>query len=147
MFRPLFGLVLGLVALGPALASAQPSSPSPAPAQPKAQSKAKGDHRPSQCFLSREYEGFRPIDDHSFYIRVNVNQFYRIELQGACPEIMFPDARLITVVRGSDQICGPLDWDLKVGQSPPSIPVPCIVKSQTPLTQAEAAALEPRQKP
>lgn len=145
MFRPLFGLVLGFglgfAALGPTPASAQPSSPSPSPAPSKAE------HRPSQCFLSREYEGFRPIDDHSFYIRVNVNQFYRIELQGSCPEIMFPDARLITVVRGTDQICGPLDWDLKVGQSPPSIPVPCIVKSQTPLTQAEAAALAPRQKP
>ncbi|MGC1304593.1 MAG: DUF6491 family protein [Caulobacteraceae bacterium] len=100
-----------------------------------------------QCFLSRDYEGFRPIDDHSFYIRVNVNDFYRIELEGACPEITYPDARLITVVRGSDEICGPLDWDLKVGESPPSIPVPCIVKSQTKLTPAEAAAIPRKQKP
>jgi Family of unknown function (DUF6491) len=137
MFRPLFGLVLGVAALAPALALAQ------APAQ----SKAKGDARGSQCFLSRDYEGFRPIDDHSFYMRANVNQIYRIELQEACPEIAYPDARLITVVRGSDWICGPLDWDLRVGQSPPSIAVPCIVKSQTRLTPAEAAAIPPKQKP
>jgi hypothetical protein len=129
MLRSLLGLAVGLacVASAPAMAA------SPA--------------KPNQCFRSQDYEGFRPIDEHGFYIRVRVNEFYKIEVEGSCPELLYPDARLITVVRGSDEICGPIDWDLKVGQSPPDIPVACIVKSQTRLTKDEAAAIPPKQKP
>lgn len=129
MFRSLLGLAAGLVcaAAGPAMAKDPP--------------------KPNQCFFSRDYQGFRAIDQHAMYIRVNVSDIYRIEFEGTCPEILEPDARLITVVRGSDQICGPLDWDLRVGQSPPSIATPCIVKSQTRLTPAEAAAIPRKQKP
>ena len=130
MSRATCGLAVLLLGVAPGMALAQAK-----------------DTRAGQCFLSRDYEGFRPIDDHSFYIRTRVNTFFRIELQAACPQIAYPDARLITVVRGTDEICGPLDWDLKVGQSPPSIPIPCIVKSQTRLTPAEAAAIPPKQKP
>jgi hypothetical protein len=105
------------------------------------------DRRPSQCFLSRDYQAFRPIDRHAMYIRVGVSDVYRIDFEGECPRITYPDARLITVVRGSDQICGPLDWDLRISQGPPDIAEPCIVKSQTPLSPAEVAAIPPRQRP
>jgi len=102
----------------------------------------------NQCFRSQDYQSFRPIDDHAFNIRVGVRDYYRIEVEGACPELTQPDAFLITTVRGSDEICGPLDWDLKIGQSGPgNIAVACIVKRQTKLTPAEAAAIPPRQKP
>ncbi|WP_158915747.1 DUF6491 family protein [Caulobacter sp. S45] len=131
MLRPLRGLLIGAACLAAGSASA----------------KDQPDRKPSQCFRSRDYQGFRPIDAHAMYIRVNVRDIYRIEFQDECREITYPDARLITVIRGSDQICGPLDWDLKVGQSPPDIPVPCIVKSQTPLTAAEAAAIPAKQRP
>jgi hypothetical protein len=102
----------------------------------------------NQCFRSEDYQSFRPIDEHAFYIRVNVNDYYRIDVEGRCPELTQPQAFLITQVRGSDEICGPLDWDLKIGEpGPGGFSVPCIVKSQTRLTPAEAAAIPKKLKP
>jgi hypothetical protein len=102
----------------------------------------------SQCFRSESYQDFRAVNDHAFNIRVNVNDYYRIELEGACPTLTDPDAVLITRVRGSDLICGPLDWDLRVRESGPGgIAVGCIVKSQRKLTPEEVAAIPPKEKP
>ena len=83
------------------------------------------------------------------YLRVNVNEYFRIDMSGECPELTYPDAHLITVWRGSSEVCGPLDWDLKVadGTGPGSFAVPCIVKNQTRLTPAEAAAIPKKFKP
>jgi hypothetical protein len=101
-----------------------------------------------QCFRSGQYQGFHALNDHTMIIRVNVNDFYRIEMAGTCPELTQPDAILITEVRGSDMICGPLDWDLKVREpGPGGFAVPCIVKSQTKLTPTEVAALRRKDKP
>lgn len=101
-----------------------------------------------QCFRSHDYQGFRPVNDHSFIIRTNVNDHYRIETEGSCPELTYPQATLLTVVRGSDLICGPLDWDLRVGQTGPgAFFTPCIVKSQTRLTKEDVAALPKGQRP
>ena len=101
---------------------------------------------PPQCFLNRDYQGFHAVDDHSFYIRVRFHDIYRIETVGVCPMLDEPDARLITVEEGTDQVCGPLDWRLSVA-TVSSPPVPCIVKSQTPLTPAQAAAIPKGQRP
>ena len=101
-----------------------------------------------QCFRSHDYQAFRPVDDHTFNIRVDVNDYYRIETEGTCPALTYPQAFLITQVRGSDFICGPLDWDLRIGQpGPGGFSEPCIVKSQRKLTASEAAALPKRDKP
>lgn len=101
-----------------------------------------------QCFRSHDYQAFRPVDDHTFNICVGVNDYYRIDTEGTCPALTYPQAFLITQVRGSDLICGPLDWDLRIGQTGPGgFSEPCIVKSQSKLTAAEAAALPKRDKP
>ncbi len=103
--------------------------------------------RASQCFRNADYQDFKDIDDHGFYIRVNVSDIYRIDVE-TCPELTSPDAQLITVVRGSDYICDALDWDLKVRDSSiGSPPVACIVKAQTRLTAEEAARIPPKQRP
>jgi hypothetical protein len=70
-------------------------------------------------------------------------------MAGECPELTYPDAHLITVWRGSNEVCGPLDWDLKVadGSGPGSFAVPCIVKGQTRLSPAEVAAIPKKFKP
>ena len=103
--------------------------------------------KPDQCFRSIDYQDFRAINDHSFYIRTQINTVFRIDLAAPCTELTYPDAHLITVIRGSDYICDALDWDLKVGEEPPSIPEACIVSKQTRLTPAEAAAIPPKLRP
>lgn len=102
----------------------------------------------NQCFYSNQFEGFRAINDHAFYMRVNINDIYRIDLAQSCPELTYPDVRLDTVVRGSSLICGPLDWDLRVAQNGPGgFSTPCIVSGQTRLSKEEAAAIPRKLRP
>jgi hypothetical protein len=115
-----------------------------ASAQPSPGVKSKVD----QCFYSNQFQGFRAINDRSFYMRAGANDIYRIDLSSSCPALQYPDARLITVVRGSNLICGPLDWDLKVAQGGPGeIAEPCIVSAQTHLTKEEGAAIPKKLRP
>lgn len=104
--------------------------------------------RGDACFRSSDYQGFRPVDAHAFIMRTDLDAFFRIEVEGSCPELTYPQATLVTVVRGSELICGPLDWDLRVGQlGPGGFVTGCIVRSQHRLTAAEVAALPPSLKP
>ncbi|HEY0266059.1 MAG TPA: DUF6491 family protein [Rhizomicrobium sp.] len=102
---------------------------------------------PNRCFSISQFRNWRAADDKTLYIRVGVKDVYRLDLSYSCKAVTWPDARLITTFRGSSTVCTALDWDIKVGQSPPSIPVPCMVKKMTALTPAESAALPKGAKP
>ena len=104
--------------------------------------------QPGQCFLRREYQSFRPVNDHAFNIRVGVRTYYRIELEGQCPNLNRKDSVLITTFRSTGPVCDPLDWDLKVAQSGElRFASGCIVKSQTRFTDQQAAAIPFNEKP
>lgn len=99
------------------------------------------------CWRSNDFDGFRAIDDHSFNMRTRDGRYFRVET-GRCPNLTMPQSRLVTVVRGSDLICGPVDWDLRVGEGGVGgFAEPCIVQSQRRLTPEEVAAIPPKQKP
>lgn len=126
--------VLAMVAAAAgSLALAQAESPPP----PK----------PDRCFFVRNFENWKAADARTIYIRVNLSRYYRLNLAGQCPALLWPDARLITVWRGSDVVCDALDWDLKVSNGAHGITEPCIVKTMTALTGAEAAAIPKAFKP
>jgi hypothetical protein len=111
----------------------------PAVAQPPAQ---------NTCFPLHQMQGWKAPDNKTIFIRVNVNQYYRLDLSASCPMLTMPDSHLITKSRGSDLTCTALDWDLSVSESPPgAIPEPCIVKQMTLLTPQDAAAIPPKFKP
>jgi Family of unknown function (DUF6491) len=122
--------VLGLALLGPA--AAQPVS---AP------------QKQNRCFFSSQFENWRASDAKTIYIRVNLNRYYRLDLSNACPTLLWPDAHLITKIRGSNSVCSAIDWDLEVSQGYPSLPSACIVKTMTELSPEEAAALPKKIKP
>ncbi len=102
-----------------------------------------------QCFYVNQFQQWRDVDDKTIYIRVNLNDFYRLDMAQSCPELTYPDPHLITTTRGSDTVCSALDWDLRVadGTGPGSFAVPCIVKTMTKLTSAEAATIPKKYKP
>jgi len=133
-------LLAALVLTVPALAQ---STPAPSPKS------AKAAPAENQCFLINQFEDWRAPNDKMMYIRVNLDEYFRIDMSGECPELTYPDPHLITVWRGTNEVCGPLDWDLKVadGTGPGSFSVPCIVKAQTRLTPAEVAAIPKKYKP
>ena len=100
----------------------------------------------AQCFLSRDWSSWRPSpDSKAIYLRVGVNQVFRLDLAYACPTLQQSNARLITKLRGSSWICHPLDIDLQVSDG--FIPSPCMVKHLTRLTPAEVAALPKGSRP
>ena len=94
-----------------------------------------------QCFIAGEFGNWRAADARTVYIRVRMNKIFRLDMANECSLLLSPDARLITVFRGSDLICSPLDWDLKVNAGIGGNAVPCRVKAMTLLTLAEASAL------
>ena len=94
-----------------------------------------------QCFSTTEMGNWRAADAGTLYIRVRMNQIYRLDLKGRCTLLTAPGARLITTFRGSNLICSPLDWDLKVSAGIGSNVEPCIVKTMTQLTPDEIKAL------
>jgi hypothetical protein len=123
------------VVIGFAPAAAQSAPP---PQQPQRQS----------CFFINDFRNWKAPDDKTIFIRVNLNQFYRLDLSTACPLLTMPDSHLITRTRGPDTVCSAIDWDLSVAQPPPaSMSEPCIVKKMTRLTPEEAAAIPPKFKP
>jgi hypothetical protein len=100
------------------------------------------------CFPIREFDGWRAQDAKTIFIRVSQTRYYRLDLGAACPLVMDKGAHLITSSRGTSFMCGADDWDLKVSRDTiGSIPSPCIVKTMTPLTQAEADAIPKEFKP
>jgi hypothetical protein len=121
------------------LALAQPAEPT-APA-PSARTGA-----PS-CFFANQFDNWRAQDASTIFVRINTNRFYKLEMSGTCPALLWPNAHLIMDIRGSNTICTPLDWQLKVSSGIHDIPMPCIVKTMTPLTPEQAAAIPPKFKP
>jgi hypothetical protein len=94
-----------------------------------------------QCFSTTEMGNWRAADAGRLYVRVRMKQIYRLDLKGRCSLLTAPGARLITTFRGSNLICSPLDWDLKVSAGIGSNVEPCIVKTMTQLTPDEIKAL------
>ena len=94
-----------------------------------------------QCFNTTEMGNWRAADASTLYVRVRLNQIYRLDLKGRCTLLTAPGARLITKFRGSNLVCSPLDWDLKVSAGIGSNEEPCVVKAMTALSPEEVAAL------
>lgn len=109
-----------------------------------------GAQQPAQnvCFPLHQMQGWKAPDNKTIYIRVNMSQYYRLDMSASCPMLTMPESHLITRSRGSDLICSAIDWDLSVSEPPPgAIPVPCIVRQMTLLTPQEVTAIPSKFKP
>jgi hypothetical protein len=125
--------VLGLLVTFPQVAAGPASGPT-----------TKG----AQCFSIRSFENWKAPDAKTIYIRVNLRQYYRLDLATSCPTLLSANSHLITNWRGSSWVCSALDWDLKVSDDPVrGFASPCIVKKMTALTETEAAAIPRKFKP
>jgi hypothetical protein len=101
---------------------------------------------PRSCFSMRQLESTRPDGDQRIYARVNLNQVYRLDLAFRCPALRDQEGIVLVPAGGEDNICGPLDLDLRAREVGGGS-TPCMIKSITKLTAAEAAALPPKVKP
>jgi hypothetical protein len=93
-----------------------------------------------QCFLTRDWQGWRAADEKTLYARVGVSQVYRIEFRNGCSGLRSPGAHLVTSsVNG--RVCSPIDLDVKVSTSPNIGATACIVTGVTRLSPDEVKAL------
>jgi hypothetical protein len=95
---------------------------------------------PPKCFSARDWSGYKAVNDKMMFIRVRGRDIYRVEFAGGCPEVGWPDSHFVSVFRGTDEVCSPIDLDLKIVQGR-SFPTPCMVSSITPVSYAEAAQI------
>ena len=108
---------------------------------------------PARCFSMHDFENWKAPDAKTIYIRVGVNRYYRLDLSTPCQALTWPDSHLITKVRGGDQVCTGIDWDLAVSDSSGGLGrgagmrEACIVKTQTPLSPADVAQIPKKFKP
>jgi len=114
-----------------------------APQSAKAADKPAG----QQCFYSRNLNGFNAPNDHTLYIRVGVNDVYRLDLDPGCTDIAFKqDIGLRTVPPGDNFICSALQTEVVYGGAG-GIPERCQVSAMHKLTADEYSALPKRDRP
>jgi hypothetical protein len=98
------------------------------------------------CFFISQWQGWRAPAPNVIYLGVNLRDVYKVQLSSNSPALMWPDARLVSITRGSSTICDALDLDLKVAYSH-GFPIGLIATSITKLTPEQVAAIPPKFNP
>jgi len=97
------------------------------------------------CFYSQNWRGWSAPSPDVLYLRVNISDVYKVELSGGSPQLQYPGVHLVSIVRGSSNICSAIDLDLKVSDG--GFTIPLIAKSLTKLTPEEIAAIPKKYRP
>lgn len=100
----------------------------------------------TSCFYVTQWEGWKAPDENTLYLGVNMHDVYKVELSAGSPQLLWPSAHLVSIVRGGGSICSPLDLDLKVSDTA-GFPVPLIAKSMVKLTPEQVAAIPKKFRP
>jgi hypothetical protein len=101
----------------------------------------------TSCFLSTEWRGWKSPSPNVIYLRVNVNDVYRLDLSSGSSQLLAPNVHLVNKLTGSPWVCSPLDMQLWVVDALGGFREPLIVKSITKLTPQEAAAIPGKYRP
>lgn len=98
------------------------------------------------CFSLSDWSGWKAPDDRTLLLRVRGRDVYRIDLTHGTSLLRSPGARLVSVVQGGEQVCRPIDLDLRVSDGGGSS-VPIQAKSIRRLSKAEVETLPRRDRP
>ena len=98
----------------------------------------------NNCFLTTNWQGWKSPSPTVIYLRIGLNEVYRIDLAAASYQLQQPEMHLVSRVRGSPWICGPLDLDLSLSDDHGIYREPLFVKSLTKLTPDEVKAIPPK---
>jgi hypothetical protein len=110
------------------------------------QALAATDGHTAPCFFITQWQGWKAPDAHTLYLGVNLHDVYRVDLSAGSPELTWPNAHLVSIVRGSNSICTPLDLQLSVSDTN-GFRQPLIARKITKLTPEEVAALPKKYNP
>lgn len=128
-----------LVAVAAALAAALAAT--------AAQADKPADGANNHCFLSNNWRSWTASPDgDTLYLRININDVYRVDLTKGSRAHKYPGSFLVNQVRGSSWICSPLDLDLTLADDT-GMRQPLIARGLRKLTPAEIAAIPKKDLP
>jgi hypothetical protein len=128
------------------------SGPAAAQDTPTAQSaevqsaKAKPAKAPRQCFYLSDWRGWTAPNRDTLYLKVRGKDVYRVDLAYGSSQLTSPGTHLVSVVRGVDSVCSPLDLDLRVSDGF-GMPMPIRAKTITKLTPEQIALIPKKDRP
>ena len=99
------------------------------------------------CFPASDWQGWKSPSPDVIYIRVRASAVYRLNLSAGSWSLQDPGVHLVNVVRGSDWLCGPLDFDLELRDDHGVMRQPLIVRSMERLTPDEVKAIPAKFRP
>ncbi len=130
---------LAIAGLGVSAASAQNAPPS-------AQMAVKPIKPQRQCFALSDWRGWTAPNKDTLYMKVRGKDVYRVDLAYGSNQLTWPGTHLVSIVRGSDSICHPLDLDLRVSDDM-GFAVPIRAKTITKLSPEEVQAIPKKYRP
>ena len=92
------------------------------------------------CFWAHDWGGWKSPQPDVIYLRVRVNDIYRLDLSHPEPMLQDAFAHLISREHGDDSVCGPIDLDLSVSDGE-GFRAPIFAKSITRLTPQQIALI------
>lgn len=98
------------------------------------------------CFFVSQWQGWKSPSPDVIYLGVNMHDVYRVDLSAGSSQLQWPSAHLVSIVRGGDSICSPLDLQLSVADTN-GFATPLIARSLTKLTPEEVAAIPKKDRP
>lgn len=108
---------------------------------------AKDAPRPARsCFYLSDWDGWSAPDRDTLYLRVRNREVYRVDLSHGTSQLTAPGVHLVSIVRGSDSVCRPMDLNLRVSDGS-GFALPIMAKTITKLTPEEVAAIPKRDRP
>ena len=101
--------------------------------------------RGEQCFYTHNINGFRASDDRTLYVRVGVNDIYRLDLMNDCTGLTFRQGIGLESTPGDPWICSAIQATVVYRDL--GIRNRCPVSNMHKLTPAEIAAMPKRDIP
>lgn len=113
-----------------AACAAEPGGPPPAAAATSSGGR--------QCFLASQVNGFSAVSSNVVDIQVGANRYYRLTLDGFCPDTAFRTRVALRTLTGGSWICQDLDAEIIVPD--PMGGQRCLVRGIQPITKADWVA-------
>jgi len=98
------------------------------------------------CFLSQDWQGWSSPAPNVLYLKVGLHDVYKVGLSGGSSQLQNPGVHLVSIVRGSSNVCSAIDLDLKVADNN-GFATPLIADTLTKLTPDEIAAIPKKYRP
>jgi len=112
-----------------------------------AQTSAPAQAKPARtCFSLSDWNGWSSPSRDVLYMKVRARDVYRLDLTRGSNRLGSPGSHIVSVVRGSDRVCNPIDLDLRVSDGM-GFAMPIRAKTITKLTPEEIAAIPKKDRP